>query len=74
MPNCACSGYGYAGAQRAPMSVSPHVAANRLTYDRGGIDEWYVNGPLGLEQGFDVHARPAAGWVRCGCRWNSGRI
>ena len=27
-------------------------------YPRRGVDEWYANGPLGLEQGFDVSARP----------------
>ena len=53
--------YGYAGAQHAPMSGTPRSAANRLIYERGSVDEWYANGPLGLEQGFDVRARPATG-------------
>ena len=28
---------------------------NRVTLKRDGIDEWYVHGPLGVEQGFTVH-------------------
>ena len=29
--------------------------AHRVTLKRGNIDEWYVHGPLGVEQGFTVH-------------------
>ena len=31
---------------------------NRVDADRGGIVEWYVNDPRGLEQGFTIAARP----------------
>ncbi|MCI0713486.1 MAG: hypothetical protein L0154_25240 [Chloroflexi bacterium] len=31
-------------------------AGNRLTVHRAGYDEWYINGPLGLQQGFTVYA------------------
>ena len=31
---------------------------NRIEYRRGALTEWYVNGPLGLEQGFTLRARP----------------
>jgi hypothetical protein len=41
-------------------AVTPSAKANRVDYARGGIDEWYVNGPLGLEQGFTV-SRGTAG-------------
>jgi hypothetical protein len=34
--------------------VKHEVMGNRVRYDRGAIEEWYVNGPLGLEQGFTV--------------------
>ena len=37
------------------------VAANRVVYAREGVREWYANGPLGLEQGFDLRSRPARG-------------
>ena len=29
---------------------------NRVTMSRPGIDEWYVHGPMGLEQGFTIPA------------------
>ena len=35
-------------------------SANRVSYAHGALTEWYANGPLGIEQGFDVAARPAA--------------
>ena len=35
----------------------PQASANRVEYRRGDLTEWYVNGPLGLEQGFTL-ARP----------------
>ena len=34
--------------------------ANRVTIARSEIDEWYVNGPMGLEQGFTIPAPLAA--------------
>lgn len=37
----------------------PVLTGNRATYTSGDIDTWYLNGPLGLEQGFVVRA-PAA--------------
>jgi hypothetical protein len=35
-----------------------------VVYGRGALSEWYVNGPLGLEQGFDLGRRPSAGTGR----------
>ncbi len=35
-------------------AARPAARANRVSYDRGAITEWYANGPLGLEQGFTV--------------------
>lgn len=40
------------------MAVKPTAHANRITYARGAVSEWYANGPMGLEQGFSV-AHPA---------------
>ena len=37
------------------------MKANRVTYAHPGLSEWYVNGPLGLEQGFTIPRAPAAG-------------
>jgi hypothetical protein len=38
---------------RGPVAT-PSVHGNRVAYDRGGVSEWYANGPLGLEQGFTL--------------------
>jgi hypothetical protein len=55
------SAYGYASALRPLGSVAPLVSANRVSYAHGLLTEWYANGPFGLEQGFDVAARPSTG-------------
>src|SRR5437588_4871369 len=46
--------YGRESALERVRSVSPEVLANRVAYAHAGVREWYANGPLGLEQGFDV--------------------
>jgi hypothetical protein len=38
--------------------VTPVAAGNRVTFRYGRISEWFANGPLGLEQGFTLAARP----------------
>jgi hypothetical protein len=50
---------GYGKSLRTVGEVSPSAHRNRVSYAWGGLREWYANGPLGLEQGFDV-ARPLA--------------
>jgi hypothetical protein len=52
---------GYGGRLRPLGAVSPRHRGNRVWYPRGVVDEWYVNGPLGLEQGFTVPRRLAGG-------------
>jgi hypothetical protein len=52
------SGYGR-GDKVWPLpaaQVSP--SENRIDYRRGGVEEWYVNGPAGLKQGFLLPAPP----------------
>jgi hypothetical protein len=39
-------------------AASPHATSNRVTYTRPGLEEWYANGALGLEQGMTIAARP----------------
>jgi hypothetical protein len=59
----------YGCSQRLqPVSrVEPEGEGNRIAYRRldpgsgAPIEEWYVNGPLGLEQGFSIDAPPCAG-------------
>ena len=58
------SAVGYGASLRPLASAQPYASANRGTYAHPGISEWYVNGPLGLEQGFTLArapAHPAAG-------------
>jgi trimeric autotransporter adhesin len=57
----ALSAYGYSSALRPLAFVAPVASANRVSYARGAVSEWYANGPLGVEQGFDVAARPHGG-------------
>ncbi len=51
---------GYGGSLRAVGERAPSARANRVLYARGGLSEWYLNGPLGLEQGFTIPRAPAA--------------
>ncbi len=39
-----------------PVDVSTSV--NRITYDYGMLKQWFVNGPMGLQQGFTLSRRP----------------
>jgi FG-GAP repeat len=50
---------GYGRSLRAVAAVTPTVSANRVSYAHAGLSEWYVNGPLGVEQGFTVERAPA---------------
>lgn len=52
------AGFGYGDRLRTMGSAAPTSSANRVEYRRGGLTEWYVNGPLGLEQGFTVLRAP----------------
>ena len=52
-----------ARADGRPLRVAaaaPAARANRVSYARGAITEWYSNGPLGLEQGFTISSAAAA--------------
>jgi trimeric autotransporter adhesin len=54
----ALTGYGYGADLQAVPMTAPDAIGNRVEYRRGSLTEWYVNGPLGLEQGFTVARRP----------------
>lgn len=46
-----------AGCQKRPQPVAPPTLStvrNRVELGRGRLTEWYIHGPLGLEQGFSV--------------------
>jgi hypothetical protein len=52
-------GYGYGDDLQKVRSSVPAVDQNRVEYRHGSLTEWYVNGPLGLEQGFNLAEPPA---------------
>jgi hypothetical protein len=54
-------GHGYGDEVPAARAVAPRAAANRVEYRRGPLTEWYLNGPLGLEQGFTLERAPGDG-------------
>ena len=66
------------GDQLLPLPT-PDLAAvgNRVEYrfgGPGGLTEWYVNGPLGLEQGFTLKTRPTGTLGSCALIWPSPGI
>jgi uncharacterized protein (DUF2345 family) len=56
--------YGYGDTLMPVRRAAPKAKFNRVEYRRGPLTEWYVNGPLGLEQGITLQERPgqADGW------------
>ncbi len=52
---------GYVGSEQAISGRAAAVSGrDRLTYRwQAGIEEWYVNGNMGLEHGFTLPSRPA---------------
>lgn len=51
--------FGCDGEREPVAAATPRGEGNRVTYDRGSVVEWWLNGPLGVEQGFDVAEAPA---------------
>jgi hypothetical protein len=55
--------------------VAPVARRNRIVYGGAGVQEWYVNGPLGLEQGFTIdHAPGGSGPVTLSQAVTGGRL
>jgi FG-GAP repeat len=51
-------GWGRADRVQRPGLASPSVVRNRVTYRYPGGEQWFANGPLGLEQGFTIKHAP----------------
>jgi FG-GAP repeat/RTX calcium-binding nonapeptide repeat (4 copies) len=54
-------GHGYGDATAKAGAVAPQASSNRVEYQHGDLTEWWVNGPLGLEQGFTLNRAPERG-------------
>ena len=52
------AGVGYGGRVHGSAAVVPVASRNRVSFVYGALSEWFVNGPLGLEQGFRLRSRP----------------
>ncbi|HEY4897974.1 MAG TPA: IPT/TIG domain-containing protein [Solirubrobacteraceae bacterium] len=50
---------GYGNTLRALPATNPTAKGNRVSFRRGSIEEFYANGPAGVEQGFTVAAAPS---------------
>jgi trimeric autotransporter adhesin len=51
--------YGYGTALQDAAAARPQASGNRVEYRRGELTEWYLNGPLGVEQGLTLDRAPA---------------
>jgi hypothetical protein len=51
---------GFGDAQQRVQASDPRAHANRVSYERGAVSEWYANGPAGLEQGFTLARAPGS--------------
>ena len=58
------SRYGLAGSERVPAGARVTSRQNRIRYERGALEEWFLNDGRGLEQGFTLQQRPS-GEVPC---------
>ncbi len=54
----ALSGFGYGPSLDSVNAVAPQANLNRIEYRHGSLTEWYVNGPVGVEQGFTLDEPP----------------
>ena len=52
--------FGRGNAQTPVNPTAPQALKNRVTYNHGNISDWYIDGPLGLQQGFTVNQQPDA--------------
>jgi len=50
---------GRGGTLQTLRPVAPVARRNRVSYAYRDLSAWFVNGPLGLEQGFTIPRRPA---------------
>ncbi len=54
----ALTSVGYGEHRETVATTAPTATENRVEYCRQSITEWYINGPLGLQQGFTLAVAP----------------
>ncbi|MGI8427381.1 MAG: hypothetical protein ACR2M4_12490, partial [Actinomycetota bacterium] len=57
-------GYGYGDNLVSPDKAALSRAGSRVNYNRGDLQEWYINRPEGIEQGFTLAERPPPASLR----------
>lgn len=50
--------YGYGDELLDIQATLPGKSKNKITYRHGQLEEWYINGPYGLQQGFTLESPP----------------
>ena len=55
------SGWARGASTQPAGTLATKASGNRVEVERGGVTEWWVNGPVGLQQGWTVATRPFAG-------------
>jgi MYXO-CTERM domain-containing protein len=51
-------GFGCSDTLTRVSGDTPIATANRIDQGHGALDAWYLNGPVGIEQGFDILVAP----------------
>lgn len=67
-------GLGCEDAVSALATPEPTAEGNWIRYQREGLEEWYLNGPLGLEQGFVLSEPPACAGTKVVTIESSGDV
>jgi hypothetical protein len=70
----ALQGIGYGDAVQTVSAVAPTANANRLEYAHDALTEWYVNGPVGLEQGWTITSPPSSTPLRSAQNGGAGAL
>lgn len=58
------AGVGCEGQEKPTLATGLDVVTNRVEVTRDNVNEWYVNGPMGLEQGFTLFQAPACAGIK----------
>ncbi len=68
------AGYGRGTSLWPVQEARLSVVKNRIEYSRGIVEEWYVNDPRGIEQGFVLKAPPEEAAMAAGAAPFAGQV